>query len=215
MEVGPEASTRRHRADPTVLHDMFFRIGGAAPGQVTTALRINAHDTLVDHTWLWRADHGAGVGWDSNPAAHGLWVNAEDVTIYGLFVEHFQKAQVVWRGNGGRVYFYQSEIPYDPPTQAQWRGPSGRGYPAYQLDPTVKRHEAWGLGVYSVFLQPDVVLDRAIEAPDAAKAPGVRFHHMITICLVDKGSIERVINDAGDPARCQGGSNTATLKSYP
>ena len=215
MEVGPEGSSRRHRADPTVLHDVFFRIGGAAPGQVTTALRINAHDTLVDHTWLWRADHGAGVGWDSNPAAHGLWVNAEDVTIYGLFVEHFQKAQVVWRGNGGRVYFFQSEIPYDPPTQAQWSGPSGRGYPAYQVDPAVTRHEAWGLGVYSVFLKPDVVLDRAIEAPDPAKAPGVRFHHMITICLVDKGSIERVINDVGDPARCQGGSNTATLKSYP
>ena len=215
MEVGPEGSTRRHRADPTVLHDVFFRIGGAAPGQVTTALRINAHDTVVDHTWLWRADHGAGVGWASNPAAHGLWVNAEDVIIYGLFVEHFQQAQVVWRGNGGRVYFYQSEIPYDPPTQSQWSGPSGRGHPAYLLDPAVKRHEAWGLGVYSVFLQPDVVLDRAIEVPDPAQAPGVRLHHMITICLVDKGSIERVINDSGDPARCQGGSNTATLKSYP
>jgi hypothetical protein len=32
---------------------------------------------------------------------------------------------------------------------------------------------------------------------------------------VDKGSIEHVINDVGDAARCQGGSNTATLKSYP
>lgn len=212
MEVGEAGSHRRHRADPIVLHDVFFRIGGAAPGRVTTALRIHAHDTLVDHTWLWRADHGEGVGWDSNPAAHGLWVEGEDVTVYGLFVEHFQQAQVVWRGNGGRVYFFQSELPYDPPTQAAWRSPGARGHPAYLVDPAVTRHEAWGLGIYSVFLKPGVVLDRAIEAP---LAEGVRFHHMITVCLVDKGSIEHVIHDAGDPARCQGGSNTATLKAWP
>ncbi len=213
MEVGATGSKRRHLADPTVLHDLFFRVGGAAAGQVHTALRIHAHDTLVDHTWIWRADHGEGVGWALNPSAHGLVVDGEDVTIYGLFVEHFQQEQVVWRGNGGRVYFYQSEIPYDPPTQRQWTNAAGRrGFASYQVADTVTRHQAWGLGIYSVFLQPDVVLDRAIEAPRAA---GVRFQHMITVCLVDKGSIERVINDAGDAARCQGGSNTATLKHYP
>ncbi|MFT7776323.1 hypothetical protein [Roseateles sp.] len=212
MEVAPPGSKKRHKTDPIVLHDLFFRVGGAAAGQVTTALRIHAHDTLVDHTWVWRADHGAGVGWTSNPAAHGLWVNGEDVTIYGLFVEHFQKAQVVWQGNGGRVYFYQSEIPYDPPTQPEWTSATGRGHAAYQVGDSVTRHEAWGLGVYSVFLKPDVVLDRAIEAP---RRPGVRFHHMITVCLVDKGSIEHVINDTGEAARCKGSSNTATLKAYP
>lgn len=213
MEVAPIGSKRRHKTDPIALHDLFFRVGGAAAGQVHTALRINAHDTLVDHTWIWRADHGAGVSWTDNPSAHGLWVNGEDVTIYGLFVEHFQQEQVVWQGNGGRVYFYQSEIPYDPPTQPQWTNAAGgRGFASYKVADTVTRHQAWGLGVYSVFLKPDVVLDRAIEAP---RAPGVRFQSMITVCLVDKGSIERVINDAGDAARCQGGSNTATLKAYP
>ncbi|MBW8845600.1 MAG: hypothetical protein JF607_11600 [Burkholderiales bacterium] len=212
MEVGEAGSSRRHKADPIVLHDVFFRIGGAAPGQVDTALRINAHDTLVDHTWIWRADHGQGVGWTSNPSAHGLVVNGEDVTVYGLFVEHFQKEQVVWRGDGGRVYFYQSEIPYDPPTQIEWSSATGRGFASYQVADSVTRHEAWGLGIYSVFLKPDVVLDRAIEVP--AK-PGVRLHDIITVCLVDKGSIEHVINDAGDAARCRGGSNTATLKDYP
>ncbi|MDR7271121.1 hypothetical protein J2X20_003779 [Pelomonas saccharophila] len=212
MEVGPAAAKKRHQADPIVLHDLFFRIGGAAAGRVDTALRINAHDTVVDHTWIWRADHGEGVGWTSNPSAHGLWVNGEDVTIYGLFVEHFQKEQVVWQGNGGRVYFYQSEIPYDPPTQSQWTSATGRGHAAYKVADTVTRHEAWGLGAYSVFLKPDVVLDRAFEVP---QVPGVRLHHMITVCLVDKGSIEHVVNDQGDAARCKGGSNTATLKDYP
>ena len=212
MEVGTAGAKVRHKADPIVLHDVFFRIGGAAAGQVDTALRINAHDTLVDHTWIWRADHGEGVGWTSNPAAHGLVVTGEDVTVYGLFVEHFQQEQVVWRGNGGRVYFYQSEIPYDPPTQSQWSSATGRGFASYKVVDSVTRHEAWGLGIYSVFLKPDVVLDRAIEVP---QKPGVRLHHMITVCLVDKGSIEHVVNDAGDAARCKGGGNTATLRDYP
>jgi hypothetical protein len=212
MEVAPMGSKKRHKADPIVLHDLFFRIGGAAAGQVDTALRINAHDTLVDHTWIWRADHGEGVSWTSNPSAHGLWVNGEDVTLYGLFVEHFQKEQVVWQGNGGRVYFYQSELPYDPPSQPEWTSATGRGFAAYKVADSVTRHEAWGLGVYSVFLKPDVVLDRAIEVP---ARPGVRLHSMITVCLVDKGSIERIVNDRGDPARCKGGPNTATLKSFP
>ena len=211
LQVGPDGAHRRHRANPTVLHDVFFRVGGVAAGQVNTALRINANDTIVDHTWIWRADHGEGVGWASNPAAHGLVVDGQDVTIYGLFVEHFQAEQVLWRGNGGRVFFYQSEIPYDPPTQAEWTGSSGRGFAAYKVADSVKQHEAWGLGIYSVFLKPDVMLDRAIEAP---AAPGIRFHHMITVCLVDKGSIEHVINDAGPAARCKSG-NTATLAEWP
>jgi len=212
MEVGPPGSKARHKTNPTVLHDVFFRIGGAAPGRVHTALRINSHDTLVDHTWVWRADHGEGVSWTSNPSAHGVVVDGEDVTVYGLFVEHFQDHQVVWRGNGGRVYFYQSELPYDPPTQGQWTSPTGRGFASYKVADTVTRHEAWGLGIYSVFLQPDVLLDRAIEVPNK---PGVKLHHMITVCLVDKGSIERIVNDKGEPARCKGGANTATLKEFP
>ena len=212
VQIGAEASHRRHGSDPTVLHDVFFRVGGAAAGQVNTALRIEAHDSIVDHTWIWRADHGEGVGWGSNPGAHGLVVDGEDVTIYGLLVEHFQAEQVLWRGNRGRVYFYQSEIPYDPPTQAEWTRPDGgRGFASYKVADEVDRHEAWGLGIYSVFLRPDVLLDHAIQAP-AAK--DVRFHHMITVCLVDKGSIEHVVNELGPPARCKE-TNTATLNEYP
>ena len=214
LQIGTEGSRLRHRANPSVLHDVFFRVGGAAPGQVHTALRIHAHDTLVDHTWIWRADHGQGVSWTRNPSAHGLVVEGEDVTIYGLFVEHFQAEQVLWRGNGGRVYFYQSEIPYDPPSQAEWRSApdaSGRGYAAYKVADSVTRHEAWGLGIYSVFSQPDVLLDHAIEAP---ARDGVRFHHMITVCLGARGSIERVINELGEPARCKG-PNTATVAEFP
>ena len=60
------------------------------------------------------------MGWTSNTSANGLVVNGNDVTMYGLFVEHYQQYQVLWNGNGGRTYFYQNELPYDPPTQADW-----------------------------------------------------------------------------------------------
>jgi len=195
LEVGPEESQARHAKDPIALHDVFFRVGGAAVGQAKVNLKINSNDTLVDHTWIWRADHGDGVGWDLNTSENGLEVNGNDVTIYGLFVEHHQKFQVLWNGNGGRTYFYQSEIPYDPPNQASYTSAPGvNGWASYKVADGVTRHQAWGLGIYSVFIYPDVVLTRAIETP---KSPGIRFHDMITVALGDHGGISHVIDDAG------------------
>ena len=197
LEVGPEGSKQRHAKDPISLHDVFFRVGGAGVGSVTVNLKINSNDTIVDHTWIWRADHGEGVGWDKNLSANGLVVNGNDVTIYGLFVEHHQEFQVLWNGNGGRTYFYQSEIPYDPPTQASYTSaPGTNGWASYKVADGVTGHEAWGLGVYSVFRHPNVLLSRAIETP---KSPNVRFHDMITVCLDNNGEISNVINDTGGP----------------
>ena len=197
LRVGSKASKARHRVNPICLHDVFFRVGGAGVGSAQVDLEINSSDTIVDHTWIWRADHGAGVGWDKNLSANGMVVNGEDVTVYGLFVEHHQEYQVLWNGNGGRTYFYQSEIPYDPPNQASYTSAKGvDGWASYKVADGVTRHEAWGLGIYSVFRHPNVVLTRAIEAPET---PGVRFHHMITIALDDKGAIENVIDNAGGP----------------
>jgi len=125
LEVGPEGSRERHAKDPITLHDVFFRVGGAGVGRAKVNLRINSNDTVVDHTWIWRADHGDGVGWELNTSENGLVVNGSGVTIYGLFVEHHQQFQVLWKGIGGRTYFYQSEIPYDPPNQASYTSAPG------------------------------------------------------------------------------------------
>ena len=130
----PREVSARHANNPITLHDVFFRVGGAGVGRAKVNLRINSNDTLVDHTWIWRADHGDGVGWDLNTSENGLVVNGNDVTIYGLFVEHHQKFQVLWNGNGGRTYFYQSEIPYDPPNQASYTSAPGvNGWASYKV----------------------------------------------------------------------------------
>ncbi len=195
LQVGPHVSHAIHTKNPISLHDVFFRDGGAAVGRTIGNLEINSNDTIVDHTWIWRADHGSGVGWNQNVSANGLVVNGNNVTIYGLFVEHHQQFQVLWNGNGGRTYFYQSEIPYDPPDQASYTSTPGvNGWASYKVADNVTTHEAWGLGIYSVFRHPNVLLTRAIEVP---KTPDVKFHHMITVALDNLGEISNVIDDKG------------------
>jgi hypothetical protein len=168
---------------------------------------------IVDHTWLWRADHGTGVGWTSNTAQNGLVVNGANVTIYGLFVEHFQQFQVLWNGNGGRVVFYQSEIPYDPPDQASWRSASGvNGWASYKVADSVTSHEAWGLGIYSVFTNPNVFLTRAVEVPNNAN---VKFHHLTTVNLTNNGGISNVINNTGGATAPGIAVNTPRVTDFP
>jgi len=213
LEVGPEGSRASHAQNPIVLHDVFFRVGGAGVGRTDGNLEINSNDTIVDHTWIWRADHGAEVGWTKNPSANGLVVNGNNVTIYGLFVEHHQQFQVLWNGNRGRTYFYQSEIPYDPPDQASYTSaPGPNGWASYKVADNVTDHEAWGLEIYSVFRHPDIVLSRAIEVP---QKPGVRIHHMITVALDDKGEISNVIDDKGGPTSLGPHRVTPKVAEFP
>ena len=199
IQVGPPGSSVNHSSNPTVLSDVFVRVGGASVGRATQSLVINSNDVIGDNLWLWRADHGSGVGWTANTAANGLTVNGNDVTIYGLFVEHYQRSQVRWNGNGGRTYFFQNEMPYDVPDQSEWMSGTTRGFASYQVAASVTSHEAWGLGSYCFFNRnPSVVADLAFEAP---VAPSVRFHDMVTVSLGGgKGSILHVINNVGPAA---------------
>jgi len=212
MEVGPSGSSADHSANPTSLHDVFFRVGGAGVGKATVSLRINSNNVIGDHAWIWRADHGSGVGWTSNTAANGLVVNGANVTFYGLFVEHYQQYQVIWNGNGGRTYFFQNEIPYDVPNQASWSSGSGaQGWAAYKVAANVTSHEAWGLGSYCYFsTNPSVVLGHSFEVPQTAN---VRFHDMVTVSLGGTGTISHVINSTG--AAVNSGHQVENLVSYP
>ncbi|HTV09759.1 MAG TPA: coagulation factor 5/8 type domain-containing protein [Candidatus Aquilonibacter sp.] len=213
VQIGPRGSSRNHHDHPIAVEDVFFRVGGAGIGKTNINLEINSRGTIVDHTWIWCADHGDGVGWDKNVSNNGIVVNGDDVTIYGLFVEHHQQFQVLWNGNAGRTYFYQSEIPYDPPNQAAFSSAPGvNGWASYKVSDAVKQHEAWGLGVYSVFTHPDVFLSHAIETP---QSPQVRFHHMITVCLGNNGGIRHVIDKAGDPTECAPHRVDSKLAEYP
>ncbi len=213
VEIGPQGSHASHAKNPIFLHDVFFRVGGAGVGSAKVNLRVNSNNTIIDHTWIWRADHGAGVGWTSNLSDNGLVVNGNNVTAYGLFVEHHQQFQLLWNGNHGRTYFYQSEIPYDPPDQPGYTStPGTNGWASYKVADNVANHEAWGLGIYSVFSHPGVTLTRAIEVP---VTPGVRFHHMITVALDNLGEISNVIDDKGGPTHVAPNRVTPKVAEFP
>jgi hypothetical protein len=197
LQVGEPNKTAGHAANPTILYDIFARAGGANPGMADSFVAINSDNVIGDNFWLWRADHGNGAAWNINKNQNGLVVNGSDVTIYGLAVEHCQGFQTLWNGDGGRVYFYQSELPYDPPSQQAWSRANVRGYASYKVAGAVTTHEAWGLGVYCVFYAAPVIGENAIETPTG---PGIKMHHLVTLRFGGKPSsgIAHVINGNGD-----------------
>ncbi|BFU45485.1 discoidin domain-containing protein [Krasilnikovia sp. MM14-A1004] len=213
LVIGPNGSSADHAANPTIVQDVFFRIGGAIAGRATNSLLVNSNNTLIDHIWAWRADHGTAgtVGWTVNTADTGLIVNGQNVTAYGLFVEHYQKYEVRWNGNGGRTYFLQNEQPYDPPSNASWRS-GANGYAAYQVADGVTSHEAWAMGSYCYFnVNPQVHSDRGFEVPVTS---GVKLHNVFTVSLGGVGVIDHVVNNTGGPAQ---GSATVpvTVVAFP
>lgn len=201
-------SSKASAGNPITLNDVYFRVGGPHIGKATTALEVNADNVLIDHIWVWRADHGLegftnGVNgdtdrWKTNTGTNGVIVNGDNVTATGLFVEHFQTYNTLWNGENGRVILYQNELPYDPPTQADWTQPNGTlGYPGYKVADKVKTHELDGGGVY-VFNQnnPSIVTANGFEVP---QKPGVKLHHIMTVNL-SAGTLQHVVNGTGTQA---------------
>ncbi len=212
VQVGPSGSSAGHAADPAVLSDVFARIGGATAGKATQTLQVNSANVVGDDLWLWRADHGNGgtVGWTTNTAANGLVVNGANVTMYGLAVEHYQAVQVQWNGNGGADYFYQSEMPYDPPSQSAWMDGSADGYPSIAVASGVTSFAAYGLGVYCFFnVNPSEISANALTSPSSS---GVQWHDMVTVSLGGTGTIQHFINGTGGTVNS--GSTVADLTSY-
>ena len=195
---------------------MFFRIGGATPGRATVSLAVNSDDVILDDIWAWRADHGQFVGWTKNTAATGLIVNGSNVTAYGLFVEHFQKTEVIWNGNNGTAIFFQNEMPYDPPLQAAWREfQDVDGFAALKVGDAVTRFHGYGMGSYCYFNQGVAVYaDNAFQVPTTL--PPGSLQNLFTIFLdAGSGGIRNVINDQGGSYTAGNPHGPVTVPAYP
>jgi hypothetical protein len=212
-DPGPAGSFGGTPNQPTLVQDVFFRIGGAEAGKATTSLVVNSSNAILDDIWAWRADHGSGVGWNDNVADNGLIVNGNDVTAYGLFVEHYEKTQVIWNGQGGTDIFFQNEMPYDPPSQAAWmETPATDGYPAFEVARNVRAFQGYGLGSYCYFDQGVAIY--ATEAFDVPDTQGVRLNDILTRFLNGSGGINSVVDGTG-AAVTQAQPGPSDVVSYP
>jgi hypothetical protein len=203
--------------DPTTLSDVYFRVGGPHVGSADTALEVNSDNVIIDNTWVWRADHGVEnltdtQRWNTNIGRLGAVINGDHVTATGMFVEHFQTYNTVWNGNDGTTIMYQNELPYDPPTQADWMNGKVLGYGGYKVGDKVKTHHLYGAGVY-VFNQnnPAIHTANGFEAPNR---PGVQLHHIMTVNL-SAGTIDHVVNGVGGPADTTKVGQPVFVTDYP
>ncbi|HEX4784826.1 MAG TPA: coagulation factor 5/8 type domain-containing protein [Candidatus Sulfotelmatobacter sp.] len=218
LQVGNgHARSDNEASDPSALHDVFFRIGGAQLGKATTSLVVNSNNVILDDIWAWRADHGAGVGWTSNTADTGLIVNGNNATAYGLFVEHYQKYEVIWNGNGGTDVFLQNEMPYDPPSQAAWmESPGVDGWAAFKVADSVTSFNGYGMGSYSFFNQGvPIYAANAFEVPTTL--PAASMNDLLTIFLSTAGSggILNVIDNTGGSSTIANPDTPVTVVSFP
>ncbi|MEV6969684.1 adenylyl cyclase [Hamadaea sp. NPDC051192] len=218
LRVGkPHGHSKGSATDPTTLSDVYFRVGGPHVGKTDTALEVNSDHVLIDHTWVWRGDHGVEgftdtERWNTNTGRFGAVINGDDVTATGLFVEHFQRYNTVWNGERGTTILYQNELPYDPPTQADWMNGTVEGYAGYKVGDHVRTHNLYGAGVY-VFNQnnPSIHTENGFEVPDR---PGVRLHHIMTVNL-SAGTIDHVVNGVGGPADTTRIGQPVFITDYP
>ncbi|WP_043444411.1 adenylyl cyclase [Arthrobacter sp. L77] len=211
---GTNGAKRSDPANPTTLSDVYFRIGGPHVGKADVSLEINSDHVLIDHTWVWRADHGneGAFGWDVSTGRNGVIVNGDDVTATGLFVEHYQEYNVIWNGERGRTVFFQNELPYDPPNQAAWQHDGVLGWAGYKVADDVRNHTLWGGGSY-VFtnVDPSIHATRGFEVPET---PGVVLNHLLTVNL-GAGTIDHVVNNTGAPVSNANTGTPSYVVRYP
>jgi hypothetical protein len=198
---------------------VFFRVGGAESTSVsaTVSLLDKANGSIIDDVWAWRADHGNDVSWTANTGNTGVKVTGNNVTAYGLAVEHYQKDEVVWTGNNGTDIFFQNELPYDPPSQSAWMAsPTQDGYPAFDVGAKVSSFHGYGLGSYVVFIStPATLYDKeAFEAPDTT---GVQFSNVFAVWIAGSGGDQSIINGTGGPVTSTnpGTVEPVDVTSYP
>lgn len=200
--------TKESSSQPSAIHDLYCFVGGRRTERtvkVQCMVRIFSSNVIGDNLWLWRADHCLLM---QNEAANkpelseyhvttegecqcetGLEVYGDSVTIYGLAGEHTTGDIVSWHGRHGRVYFYQSELPYDVTGAKYSQDTCG-----YRVNIGADHHVAKGVGVYSYFRDcPNVEVKSAVSH----HALFGSYSNVFTVWLNGFSGLKSVINGEG------------------
>ena len=128
-------------------------------------MKISESATVIaENMWLWRADHDSGPpnpnctptgvgGVQANQSSYGLVVDKDaSLTCIGLASEHHLIENTLWSGSG-KIFFYQSELVYCPPTNFS--------SPGLTIESTATLLGR-AMGVYSYFPVSDCVVPYGI-----------------------------------------------------
>ena len=242
-----ETVDAENRKNPGAMFDIYIRVGGAFPTKngnadrtkvsVNNMMYIHSDFVIGDNLWLWRADHAelgsnercnypsiSPIFWqtesDEYRVQNGLVVTGNDVTIFGLAVEHTKSHQTIWSGERGAVYFYQCELPYDTITEKdgthencqnmmdafiESSDASNHGTTidirGFHIKPNVEEHTLYAPGIYSNFRNEEMYTTTGIVHPNH---PLVKVINPFTIKLDNLGGIKSVINGKGNSTDKQG-----------
>jgi hypothetical protein len=176
------------------LWDICCRVGGGIDNNDTYSidkmLSIGGANSILDNIWCWVADHyssGKYTGWDKAACNIGVHITGDRVIAYGLFSEHNHKQNVLWEGNEGQVYLYQSEFNYFPKNVDSFKDAV-----SYQVSQNVTSHLIRGGGAYSFFPLKPIYAKSGFIFPQS-----VDYENILTVFLNGKGGIKHIINDTG------------------
>jgi hypothetical protein len=124
----------------------------------------------------------------------------------------------MWNGNGGTEIFFQNEMPYDPPSQAEWmEAPDVDGWAAFKVANTVTSFRGYGMGSYSFFNKGvNIYAANAFEVP--VTLPPSSLNDLLTIFLnstMGSGGILNVVNGTGGSSTIANPDVPVTVVSYP
>ena len=94
-------------------------------------LRIDSHDTIVDHTWIWRADHGAGVGWTANLSANAAQLLLDAFIAAVHVVDAIQNGLPVGHQRGQHQRSRGAQVRAHYRSRGQWCWALYRGHAAF------------------------------------------------------------------------------------
>ena len=186
--------------NPSYLWDIVCRVGGGDDHnniyEVNTILYIGGDNSILDNVWCWVADHYADnnkyVGWENAVCQIGVHVTGYNVIAYGLFAEHTRDTNVLWEGDKGEVYMFQSEFNYFPPPDFQ-----NFYFAAYDVR-NVTAHTLKGAGAYSFFpsmtdnARPTTMANAGFNFEDVSK---IDYENLTTVFLNGYGGIRHVFYD--------------------
>jgi hypothetical protein len=199
IKVGSSGSFKGDSVNPTVLTDVFVRVGGPTTGvgPVDSMMNIASGNVIIDNTWLWRADHTLNADPDGpdllvkngdNAVKNGLVVTGEHVIAYGLAAEHTNEDNIAWNGEDGTVLFMQAEIMYDFLGE-EWP------HSCYAVGEGIEKHTASGIGCYSFFRdEPNAFATSGINTNGGSS---VEIDHAVSVFLNGYGGIKNVVDSDG------------------